>query len=231
MENPEDDDPLDDESLQMRGKRMSVASPAHSSSSSSAATAASSSSSALPSRPPPFASAASLLPAAAHKATSAITTAEEEKSNMVKSRLSACGLSAELIDSMRPTVSREHIHAVWSYYPNDKNHCIHPADAGMVATWLFSRIPILFRNMVTRASPTRTKAEVDALVKEHLPYLLPGTSDEIACYFVASLQLTSDGRVAKDELVRCWNRHARLIFPSHSQQKSSVRGAVYCTIL
>ena len=69
--------------------------------------------------------------------------------------------------------------SVWSYYDRSRAHSLSPAEAQPIAVWLFGRIPVLFRQMVKRANPTKTKAEHDALVIEHLPHLLPGTSEEI----------------------------------------------------
>jgi len=163
--------------------------------------------------------------------------------------------------------------AMWAYYDTSKVHCLTSFECKQLAQWLYSRIPILFRNMVARANRDKSREEQNRLVVEHLPFLLPGTSEEIvrppastlarqqtpnasgwgvrqtpgssasafcacvlalhlfqSCYFVASLALNSDGRVTRDEFVKCWNRHARVIFPS-SRQKSSERGTVYCTIL
>jgi hypothetical protein len=132
---------------------------------------------------------------------------------------------------------------------------LNAAEATQVASWLFLRVPVLFRQMVSvecncvftvldwslkfllcmvcqiaRVNPSLTKAQQNTLVCEHLPHLLPGSSEEIASYFVSSLHLSADGRIAKDDFVKSWNRHARLLFPS-SHHRSSVKGTVYCTIL
>lgn len=213
-----------------RASIASPASPSFSSSSSSAAAA-------------PMSSSLRMFNSPAHKATSAIAASTDENDEddeesraaeslkTVKGRLRACGLTEEIVDRERPVISREQIASIWSYHcDRSRAQALYPAEARPIAVWLFSRIPILFRQMVKRANPSKSKSEQDALVIEHLPHLLPGTSDEISFYFISSLPLNAEGRVTKDELVRCWNRHARLLFPS-SHHKSSIKGTVYCTIL
>ena len=121
---------------------------------------------------------------------------------------------------------------LWSHHDRGRSGLLTSAEARCVAVWLYGRIPVLFRSMVASspANSSLSSAQRSALVQEHLPHLLPGTNEEIADYFVASLKLNEQGRVQQEEFVRCWNRHARVICPS-AQQKNLPKGAAYCTIL
>lgn len=190
-----------------------------------------------------------------------------------QTHLKACGLSEELIDLMRPTIEREQVNAVFAHLDYEKLHSFNEYQASRMAMWLYTRIPILFRAMVSsedetpagrvrccgracpqspcadavfgcllassfglvemrQANPTKSTRELNRMAIAHLVYLMPGSSEEVCAFFVQSLPFdpANGGRVPKEEFIKCWNRHARLIFPS-SHHKSTDKGTIYCAIL
>ncbi len=131
---------------------------------------------------------------------------------------------------------------MWTFHDRAGHGHLTSTEARAVSMWLYSRIPVLFRSMIAssaaaaaaaanpRGGSLMSREQQSALVLEHLAHLLPGTSEEIADYFVSTLKLNEQNRVSKEEFVRCWNRHARVICPT-AQQKNLPKGAAYCTIL
>jgi hypothetical protein len=148
-----------------------------------------------------------------------------------QTRLKNCGLSEELIDLMRPTIERDQLNAVFSYLDREKLSALNEPQAKALALWLYTRIPILFRTMMRQANPLKSMKELNRMAVENLVYLMPGNSEEACTYFVQTLTFDpSTGRISKEDFLKTWNRHARLVFPS-SHHKTTEKGTVYCAIL
>ena len=105
----------------------------------------------------------------------------------------------------------------WNYVDTTKRGSLTEDEMRQLIRNLYARIPALFRNisraLLIKNRPANqplvygfpARADIDALVVDVLPSVLPGTSDDLEQYLIQEMTLF-DGHYQQFDLIKKWNQ-------------------------
>eukprot|EP00823_Brevimastigomonas_motovehiculus_P006780 TRINITY_DN572_c0_g3_i2.p1 TRINITY_DN572_c0_g3~~TRINITY_DN572_c0_g3_i2.p1 ORF type:complete len:214 (+),score=45.02 TRINITY_DN572_c0_g3_i2:156-797(+) len=137
------------------------------------------------------------------------------------------GLKVDVSDG---GLNEKELTLLWDFYDVNHDNQLDEKEITKLATDILDRIPVMFRTMLSKQFPKMGKSDLDKMVLDELPHILPGTKAQTVKFLMKNLNIDNDKTITKNEFKYKWNACAKLLF-SGLDETLAQKGGLQCTIL